>query len=232
METVARIRNDLKEKFGVPRQSGLAEHIVSRVVFEPGFRDPEWIRGIEGFSHLWLLWEFSEVKNHDRSPTVRPPRLGGNERMGVFATRSPYRPNNIGLSSVRLIAVEDGAEGGILVVSGADLMDGTPIIDIKPYIPFTDSHPDAVSGFVDSRPYETLDVEIPAGAEASVPEAAREGLRELLSLDPRPAYQDDPERTYGIAYADLDVRFRVEGRTLTVTEIVRRRLSGSGGDQM
>ena len=219
MEVVARISNGFTSKFGVPRQSGLAESVISRVVFEPGFRDPGWIRGIEGFSHLWLLWEFTGVKNRDHTPTVRPPRLGGNERMGVFATRSPYRPNNIGLSCVRLISVEDTQEGKVLVVSGADLMDGTPIIDIKPYVPLTDLRQDAAGGFTDTRPYPTLKVDIPRALETLVPEEAREGLREILSLDPRPAYQDDPERVYGLSYAGLNVRFRVGGGTLRVTEI-------------
>lgn len=216
METVAYIRNGFTEKFGVPRQSGLAEHIVSRIVFEPGYRDPEWIRGIEGFSHLWLIWKFSEVRNHDRSPTVRPPRLGGNERMGVFATRSPYRPNNIGLSCVRLVSVEDGQEGKELIVSGADLMDGTPILDIKPYIPYTDCRRDASGGFTDTREFPTLEVFIPDELGEKIPGDSREGLREILSLDPRPAYHDDPERVYGMIYAGMEIKFKVDGRKLTV----------------
>ena len=223
MEIIARIRNGFSEKFGVPRQSGLADGVISRVVFEPKYRDPEALRGIEGFSHLWLLWEFDGVKNHDWSPTVRPPRLGGNERMGVFATRSPYRPNNIGLSSVRLCGVEDGPSGKELIVAGADLADNTPILDIKPYIPFTDSHPDASGGFTDTRDYPRLEVDIPDGIASSLPPETLRAVRQILSLDPRPAYQDDPERVYGLTYAGYDVRFTVKDGRLTVVGVTRVR---------
>ena len=213
MEIIARIHNDFPTKFGLPRQSGLAPSLRSKIVFEPAYRVPEALRGLEGFSHIWLIWGFSESKGW--SPTVRPPRLGGNVRMGVFATRSPFRPNPIGLSSVRLEAIEkDGDYGLVLVVSGADLMDGTPIYDIKPYLPGADAHPDATSGFVGEHPQVLLEVEIAPGLTAELSDAKLATLREILAQDPRPAYhagQPDTDRTYGLSYAGRDIHFIVEG---------------------
>lgn len=214
MKIIARIHNDLPTKFGLPRQSSLAPSLVSRIVFEPEYRNADAFRGIEGFSHLWLIWDFSESHRDEWSPTVRPPRLGGNRRMGVFATRSPFRPNPIGLSSVKLEAFEpDTPDGPVLVVSGADLMDGTPIFDIKPYLPGVDSHPDAVDGFVGENAQKFLTVEISEGLleglSARLEERQLAGLREILAQDPRPAFHDDPSRVYGLAYAGLDIRFTV-----------------------
>lgn len=226
MKIIARIHNDLPTKFGLPRQSSLAPSLLSRIVFEPEFRNPDALRGIDGFSHLWLIWDFSESHREDWSPTVRPPRLGGNRRMGVFATRSPFRPNPVGLSSVRLEAVELSApDGPVLVVSGADLMDGTPIFDIKPYLPGVDSHPDAVDGFVGDNGWKPLSVVIPDDVLACLSERLDlrrlEGLREILAQDPRPAFHDDPARIYGLAYAGLDIRFSVSpDDVLTVTGFV------------
>ena len=214
---VAHIENDFKEKFGIPKQGGIAASMRSRVVFEGEYADPVALRGIEGFSHIWLLWEFSKSKRGDFSPTVRPPVLGGNERMGVFATRSPNRPNPIGMTSVRLErAVLSGEGAPYLIVSGADLLDGTPIYDVKPYIA-GDCHPDAREGF-NSRPKPPLDVVFDEECEgaASLSPLYRQQLTEILSADPRPQYQDDPERVYGMHFADLNVRFRVEGGKLTV----------------
>lgn len=212
MEIIARIHNDFSTKFGLPRQSGLAPSLRSKIVFEPAYRVPEALRGLEGFSHIWLIWGFSESKGW--SPTVRPPRLGGNVRMGVFATRSPFRPNPIGLSSVRLEAIEkDGDNGLVLVVSGADLMDGTPIYDIKPYLPGADAHPEATSGFVGEHPQVLLEVEIAPELAASLSDTQLATLREILAQDPRPAYhagQPDTDRTYGLSYAGLDIHFTVE----------------------
>ena len=221
IKVIARIRSDFKTKFGVPRQSGLVEALRARIVFEPEYRNADALRGIEGFSHLWLIWQFSEAVREDWSPTVRPPRLGGNERMGVFATRSPFRPNAIGLSCVRLDGVEQTAEGSVLLVSGADLMDGTPIYDIKPYLPYADSHPEAVDGFDGRRDAEPLTVVFPPELEAMIPEEKREGLRQALACGPVPGYQHDPERRYGFNFAGFDVRFRIRERVLTVVEIVR-----------
>ena len=208
MEVIARIHNDLPEKFGLPRQAGLAPSLRAKVVFEPAYRIPEALRGLEAFSYIWLIWGFSESEGW--SPTVRPPRLGGNVRMGVFATRSPFRPNPIGLSSVRLEGIEkDGANGLVLVVSGADLMDGTPIYDIKPYLPGVDAHPDAADGFVGAHRQVLLDVDIAPELAAKLTENQLAALREILAQDPRPAYHNDPGRVYGLAYAGLDVRFSV-----------------------
>lgn len=208
MEVIARIHNDLPEKFGLPRQAGLAPSLRAKVVFEPAYRIPEALRGLEAFSYIWLIWGFSESEGW--SPTVRPPRLGGNVRMGVFATRSPFRPNPIGLSSVRLESIEkDGANGLVLVVSGADLMDGTPIYDIKPYLPGVDAHPDAADGFVGAHRQVLLDVDIAPELVAKLSENQLAALREILAQDPRPAYHNDPGRVYGLAYAGLDVRFSV-----------------------
>ena len=218
MKIIARIRNDFKDKFGIPRQSGLTD-LTSRIVFEPEYRNPDALRGIEGFSHLWLIWQFSESIRRDWSPTVRPPRLGGNRRVGVFATRSPYRPNPIGLSSVRLVAVEETKEGLTLLVSGADLMDGTPIYDIKPYVAYSDSHPDAVSGFADQVKDYALKVEICKELLTKIDASKQKSLITILENDPRPSYQNDPEREYGMLFSDYEVFFKVAGDTLTVTKI-------------
>lgn len=218
MKVIARIRTDFPTKFGIPRQSGLAD-FESTIVFEPEFRRDEALKGIEGYSHLWLIWEFSEVKRDTWSPTVRPPRLGGNKRMGVFATRSPFRPNPIGLSSVRLLGAEKTDAGTVLRVRGADLMDGTPIYDIKPYLAFTDSHPDAVCGFADEQRKYALDVEFPSHLLERIPAEKRASLIELLSEDPRPQYQDDPAREYGFGFAGMNIIFFVGDGVLRVTDV-------------
>ena len=221
MVPIARIRSEFPTKFGVPRQAGLVEGLRSAVVFEPPYRVAEALRGIEGFSHLWLIWEFSENRRTGWSPTVRPPRLGGNQRLGVFATRSPFRPNPIGLSCVRLEKVELSAlDGPILWVSGADLVDGTPILDIKPYLPYADCRPEAVGGFAGAAPEGRLTVDIPQPLLSRVPEERREALMGVLAQDPRPPYQNDPDRVYGFGFAGLEVRFRVEGGILTVVDVV------------
>ena len=221
LRVIARLRCDFKEKFGVPRQAGLAEHVCSRVVFESEYRNPDALRGIEGFSHLWLIWSFDRVRQKDWSPTVRPPRLGGNERMGVFATRSPYRPNPVGLSCVRLLRVEwDAPDGPALLISGADMTDGTPIFDVKPYLPYADARPDALGGYTDALPERRLAVELPAELAARLPEEKRLALLEILSHDPRPSYQSDPDRAYGLTYGGFDVRFRVSDGTLHVFEVL------------
>lgn len=220
MEPIAHIQSDFPTKFGIPRQSGLVKDLTATVVFEPKYRDPEALRGIEGFSHLWLIWEFSAAKRGDWSPTVRPPRLGGNTRLGVFATRSPFRPNSIGLSCVRLEGVEQRpGVGTVLRVSGADLMDGTPIFDVKPYVPYADCHPEATEGFTAPGQDYLLTVDIPPELLAQVPEEKREALRGVLAQDPRPSYQRDPERVYGFVFAGLEVRFSVENDRLRVREI-------------
>lgn len=218
MKVIACIRSDFPTKFGIPRQSGIVP-VVSTIVFEPEYRVDEALRGIEGYSHLWLIWEFSQAVREDWSPTVRPPRLGGNTRMGVFATRSPFRPNPIGLSSVRLVGMEKTEEGTVLLVEGADLCDGTPILDIKPYLPFTDSHPDAVGGFSDPVREKELRVEISPELLEKVPENKRDALQKVLAHDPRPSYQHDPERVYGMAFAGMEVKFRVDGDLLTVAAV-------------
>ena len=216
---VAFIRTDFPSKFGIPRQAGLAAGLHGKVVFEPDYRIDEALRGLEGFSHIWLIWGFSENAGHDWTPTVRPPRLGGNVRMGVFATRSPFRPNGLGLSCVRLLEVQKEADlGTTLLVEGADMVDGTPIYDIKPYIPYADSIPDAAGGFAPDEG-RLLSVEIPAELEERLPEDKRTGLRAVLSRDPRPRYQEDPERIYGMGFAGLDVRFQVQGGAVRVVEI-------------
>ena len=220
MQVIAYIHNDFKTKFGLPRQSGLVEEIPSVIVFEPPFRDPAAFRGIEDYSHLWLVWQFSEAKKEHWSATVRPPRLGGNRRMGVFATRSPYRPNPIGLSSVTLTdVVMDEKNGPLLYVTGADLMDGTPILDIKPYLAFTDSHPEAEGGFAAAIDPYRLEVDFPEELLAKIPEEKRNALLGALREDPRPSYQEDPERIYGLAYGSFDVRFYVREGRLTVVEV-------------
>ncbi len=218
MKVIARIHSDFPTKFGIPRQSGIVP-VVSTIVFEPEYRVDEALRGIEGYSHLWLIWEFSQAVREDWSPTVRPPRLGGNTRMGVFATRSPFRPNPIGLSSVRLVGMEKTEEGTVLLVEGADLCDGTPILDIKPYLPFTDSHPDAVGGFSDPVREKELRVEISPELLEKIPENKRDALQKVLAHDPRPSYQHDPERVYGMAFAGMEVKFRVDGDLLTVAAV-------------
>lgn len=219
MQIIARIRSDFSQKFGIPRQSGLVPSLEATVVFEPEYRNADALRGLEGFSHLWLLWEFSESVGHPWSPTVRPPRLGGNARMGVFATRSPFRPNPIGLSCVRLKAIRtEPALGTVLDITGADLLDGTPIFDIKPYIPYADAHPDAVGGFAQAAP-PPLHVECAPMLLQALPEARRAALLGVLAQDPRPSYQDDPERLYSMQFAGFDVRFRVSEGTLTVVQL-------------
>lgn len=218
---VARMRSEFPSKFGIPRQSGLVAELDSTVVFEPEFRNPDALRGMEGFSHLWLIWEFSAAVRKDWSPTVRPPRLGGNTRVGVFATRSPFRPNPLGLSCVKLEGVElDTPVGPVLHVSGADLMDGTPIFDIKPYVPYADCRPDAREGFAPA-PVRRLEVQIPPKLLERVPEGRLIALEGVLACDPRPSYQEDPERTYGMTFAGVDVKFRVEGTRLLVTAVER-----------
>jgi len=213
---IAHIESDFPEKFGIPRQAGIVGELRAKVVFEEPFRNPEALRGIEGFSHLWLIWQFSENVRDDFSPTVRPPRLGGNTRLGVFATRSPFRPNALGLSCVRLLGVEKTPDkGAVLLVAGADLMDGTPIFDVKPYLPYADCHPDAAGGFAPD-PGERLEVVFPAAALEKVPPDKREALRGVLENDPRPRYHSDPGRLYAMSFASLTVRFRVAGGTLTV----------------
>ena len=221
MKIVARIQTDFKSKFGVPRQSGLVEELRGKIVFEPEYRNPEALRGLEGFSHIWLLWDFSLAHRDEGnwSPTVRPPRLGGNQRMGVWATRSPFRPNNIGLSSVKIIQIElHTPEGPIIWVGGADLMDGTPIYDIKPYLPFTDCHPEATGGFTHDLDSAALVLEVRIPEEIAQHFTATElaALKGVLAADPRPHYQDDPNRIYGFHFADTEIRFQVHGKTLEV----------------
>ncbi|MBP5168791.1 MAG: tRNA (N6-threonylcarbamoyladenosine(37)-N6)-methyltransferase TrmO [Oscillospiraceae bacterium] len=216
---IARIKTDFGTKFGIPRQAGLVQELKGRVIFEPEFRSAEAVRGIENYSHLWLIWQFSENLREGWSPTVRPPRLGGNTRIGVFATRSPFRPNALGLSCVRLDSVEtDRQLGPVLLVSGADLMNGTPIFDIKPYIPYADCIPEASEGFA-TKPEARLEVFFEEGLEAAFPGEKLEALKAVLGCDPRPRYQDDPKRIYGMEFAGFDIHFRVDGNRLTVTEI-------------
>lgn len=220
MKIIAKIHNDFKKKFGIPRQSGLSGELLSRIVFEPEYRNPDALRGIDGYSHLWLIWEFSESVREDWSPTVRPPRLGGNKRVGVFATRSPFRPNPIGLSSVKLEAIEQTKnEGTVLVVSGADLLDGTPIYDIKPYIAYSDSHPNAVSGFAEEVQNYRLNVVFCKDLLSKVRESKQNSLIKVLEQDPRPSYQNDPEREYGMRFSDYEIFFKVTDDTLTVTRV-------------
>ena len=220
---IAHLRNDFPTKFGLPRQSGLVETLQSEVVFVPEYRNPDALRGLEGYSHLWLIWGFSGFSRPKWSPMVRPPRLGGNVRMGVFATRSPNRPNPLGLSCVKLLRINLGMDGPALslIVGGADLMDGTPIFDIKPYLPYTDCRPAATGGFTDSSQFSTLRVIFPEEWLSMVPPEGMDTLLSILAGDPRPAYQDDPTRRYGFRYAGLDVRFTVAGDVLTVVEVVR-----------
>ena len=218
MRIIARISTPFDEKFGVPRQSGLVD-TASQILFEPEFRSVEAVRGLEGFSHLWLLWHID--RNGDKwSPTVRPPRLGGNRRLGVFATRSPFRPNPIGLSCVELEKVDfDAPNGPVLHVRGADLVDGTPIFDIKPYVPYCDAHSDARGGFTDEQEFTALEVDFSPALLEKVPQELRDSLLATLAGDPRPRYQDDPERVYGLSFGGQNVRFRVAGKVLTVVEV-------------
>ncbi len=229
LKVIARIRTDFPTKFGVPRQSGLIDSLVGTIEFEGEFRNPDAVRGLEGFSHIWLIWRFSETARAEWSATVRPPRLGGNERVGVFATRSPYRPNPVGLSSVRLLEVSPkGPRGPFLRVAGADLVDGTPIYDIKPYIPYTDSHPDAQAGFVDERAFDPLEVIVSDALLSTVPDESREALVGVLARDPRPQYQGDPTRVYGLEFGPCEIKFTVEGRSLTVVSVAPRALDRLG----
>lgn len=221
IKVIAQMHCDFSTKFGIPRQSGLVKALKGTVVFAPEYRNPDAVRGLEGFSHIWLIWHFSEAVREGWSPMVRPPRMGGNTRMGVFATRSPFRPNAIGLSSVKLDRVEFSPTlGPVLHVSGADLMDGTPILDIKPYLPGVDSHPEAVGGFADQFQGYALEVDFPEELLRCIPENRREALMGVLAQDPRPSYQHDPERQYGLSFAGFDVRFRVRDGVLSVCEVV------------
>ena len=219
MKIIAYVRSDFPEKFAIPRQSGILEELESRIEFVSEFQNPDYIRGIEEFSHLWLLWCFSENMGKETSPTVRPPRLGGNQRVGVFATRSPFRPNPIGLSCVKLVSVEKKEGKLALVIKGADLMDGTPIYDIKPYLPFFDSHPDAACGFAGKHFADALEVSCPKELLVFVPEEKREALLEILRQDPRPSYHNDPERVYGFSFAGFQIRFSVKDHTALVHSI-------------
>ncbi len=220
VEPIAYIKTDFSSKFGIPRQSGLVDELEAKIIFEPQYRIPEAFRGLEGYSHIWILWQFSECASKEWNPTVRPPRLGGNKRMGVFASRSPFRPNSIGLSCVKLISIDETEENGIvLTVSGADLLDGTPIIDIKPYLPYVDSHPDASGGFALQEKEGSLEIDFPNELLEVIPKNKQEALRAVLRQDPRPQYQNDPERIYGLEFAGYDVRFKISGNLLTVVEI-------------
>ena len=220
---IARIHTDFPTKFGIPRQSGLVKELQGRIVFEPEYRNPEAVRGLEDFSHVWLIWEFSESMRDGWSPTVRPPKLGGNIRKGVFATRSPFRPNPIGLSAVKLEKVDIHPElGPVLHVSGADLMDGTPIYDIKPYIPYTDCIPDAKGGFTRETDNSLLEVIFPENLLEIIPFEKQKAVMQILAFDPRPSYQEDDERIYGVEFAGFDVRFRVKGRVINVVEVVKK----------
>lgn len=221
MEIIAKMHSDFASKFGIPRQSGLVEELRSTIVFEPGYRDPECLRGIEDFSHLWIIWQFSQAVEQGWSPTVRPPRLGGNTRIGVYATRSPFRPNHMGLSCVKLLGVERTQQHGtVLHVGGADLMDGTPIFDIKPYIPYSDCHPEASGGFTDHAGEFLLNVNFPEELLSRLPENKRDAAIGVLSHDPRPSYQRNPDRIYGLNFAGFDIRFQVKESVLTVLEVI------------
>ena len=214
---IARMHSDFDQKFGIPRQSGLVEELESTIIFEPEFRNPDALRGLEGFSHLWIVWEFSKARREGWSPTVRPPRLGGNQRLGVFATRSPFRPNPIGLSCVRLVGVEQTEEHGwVIRVAGADLLNGTPIYDIKPYLPYADCKPEAIGGFASAPKEATLTVHIPEEFVEKIPAGKLEAVLGVLAQDPRPSYQDDPERVYGMGFGGMEIKFKVDGDQLTV----------------
>lgn len=223
MHPIAHMRSDFPTKFGIPRQSGLVEELRSMIVFEPEYRSEDALRGIEDFSHLWLIWQFSQAVRQDWSPTVRPPRLGGNVRMGVFATRSPFRPNHLGLSCVRLLEVKHTQQyGTVLIVGGADLLDGTPIFDIKPYIPYSDSRPEAAGGFTDRVGDFLLDVKFPQELLEKLPADKQAAAVGVLSHDPRPSYQRKPGRVYGLNFAGFDIRFTVEGTVLTVQSVAKQ----------
>lgn len=220
MKIIARIKSDFPEKFGIPRQSGLVEELQATIIFEPEFRNVDALRGLEDYSHLWLIWQFSKAIREDWSPTVRPPRLGGNTRMGVFATRSPFRPNSIGLSSVKILRIEQTEQfGPVIHVGGADLLDGTPIFDIKPYIPYSDCHPEATGGFTDAASDFLLEVIFPDHLLEQVAKSKRNALIGVLSHDPRPSYQNDPNRIYGLTFAGYDVRFTVKENKLNVCDV-------------
>ena len=220
MHVIARMKSDFPDKFGIPRQSGLVRQLRSTIVFEPEFRNPDSLRGLEDFSHLWIIWQFSKAVRVDWSPTVRPPRLGGNTRLGVFATRSPFRPNEIGLSSVEILGIEHTQQYGTVIhVAGADLMDGTPIFDIKPYVPYSDCHMDATGGFTDSAGSYLLDVNFPDPLLQKIPQDKREALLGVLSHDPRPSYQQDPDRIYGLRFGNNNIRFQVANKQLHVLAV-------------
>lgn len=222
MKIIAHIETDFNTKFGLPRQSGLCEELKGRIVFEPEYRRQEAFRGLEGFSHIWVLWKFSEAEREDWSPTVRPPRLGGNKRTGVFATRSPFRPNNIGLSCVRLDKIDyECSDAPVLYVSGIDMMNGTPIVDIKPYVPIADCKTDATDGFTKYTKDYSLEVEFSEDMLRILPENKREGALQMLSLDPRPSYITDDDRIFGVEYAGFDIRFKVKEEILTVVEVIK-----------
>ncbi len=221
IKVIARFKCELSSKFGVPRQSGILPGLKGAIVFEPEYRNDDALRGLDNFSHIWLIWGFSETERDTWSPTVRPPRLGGNTRMGVFATRSPYRPNAVGLSSVRLDRIERHPElGAVIHVLGADLMDGTPIYDIKPYLPYSDCHPDAGGGFASAAPEKTLKVTFNEKCTKLLPEESRNALMEILAFDPRPSYQNDPDRVYGMGYGEYNVKFTIDGNSLKVIDIL------------
>ena len=222
IQVIAHIHNDFKEKFGIPRQSGITENLVSEIVFTPQYRSSDAIRGLDGYSHIWVIWQFSENIRNVYSPTVRPPRLGGNKKMGVFATRSPFRPNPLGLSSLKLLGIRrDKNLGAVLLVSGADLLDGTPIYDIKPYLKYTDSHPDAIGGFADDCLDYKLSVDFPAEMAENFDEGTLRDLRTILENDPRPSYQNDASRDYAMRFGNFDIHFKVCEKLLTVTKITR-----------
>ena len=221
IQPIAHFESPFSTKFGIPRQSGLVPDLTGRIVFEPEYRQMDAVRGIDGFDYLWLVWEFSANRDAEKSLTVRPPRLGGNQRMGVFATRSPFRPNNLGLSCVKFDRVENDSKlGPVIYVRGADLMDGTPIYDIKPYVAYADAHPDARSGFVDKTEWQPLQVELPEELAVKVPADQIESLKATLAQDPRPPYHDDPNRIYGMPFLNLDVKFKVAGDVVTVVDIL------------
>lgn len=222
IQVIAKMKSDFPTKFGIPRQSGLVENLRSTIIFEPEYRNSDALRGLEGFSHLWIIWQFSEAVRKDWSPTVRPPRLGGNMRLGVFATRSPFRPNSLGLSSVRILGLDHTAEHGTVIhVAGADLMDGTPIFDIKPYIPYSDCHTDASGGFTETAEDFILEVMFPSELLQTIPDNKRQALIGVLSHDPRPSYQSDPNRVYGLSFGGYNIRFTVNKRTLTVCDVIQ-----------